>query len=102
VRIGVRADGAQVVLDVTDDGPGVPPADRERIFERLVRLDQGRDRHAGGVGLGLAVARGIAEAHGGRLTCEPSSVGARFRLVLPAAPGRDGAVAGAFGVNSLA
>jgi two-component system OmpR family sensor kinase len=102
VRIGVRADGAQVVLDVTDDGPGVPPADRERIFERLVRLDQGRDRHAGGVGLGLAVARGIAEAHGGRLTCEPSSVGARFRLVLPAAPGWDGAVAGAFGVNSLA
>jgi two-component system OmpR family sensor kinase len=54
------------------------------------------------VGLGLAVARGIVEAHGGRLTCEPSSVGARFRLVLPAAPGRDGAVAGAFGVNSLA
>ncbi|MFC5679391.1 sensor histidine kinase [Aeromicrobium endophyticum] len=102
VHIDVRAVGGRAVVDVTDDGPGVPPADRERIFERLVRLDQGRDRHAGGVGLGLAVARGIAEAHGGSLTCEPSDVGARFRLVLPATSAADEVDAGAFGVNSLA
>jgi signal transduction histidine kinase len=102
VRIDVRADGERAVVDVTDDGPGVPPADRERIFERLVRLDQGRDRHAGGVGLGLAVARGIAEAHGGSLTCEPSDVGARFRLVLPATSAAHEPGPGAFGVNSLA
>ncbi|MCL8252258.1 HAMP domain-containing histidine kinase [Aeromicrobium fastidiosum] len=102
VRVDVRTDGPQVVLEVTDDGPGVPPADRERIFERMVRLDEGRDRHAGGVGLGLPVARGIAEAHGGRLTCEDSPVGARFRLTLPATSGSRRAPAGAFGVKSLA
>ena len=102
VGIDVRTDGADVVLDVTDDGPGVPSADRERIFERMVRLDEARDRHAGGVGLGLPVARGIAEAHGGRLTCEDSRVGARFRLTLPAAPAGRPAPAGAFGVKSLA
>ena len=103
VHIDVRGeDGAHVVLDVTDDGPGVPAADRERIFERMVRLDEGRDRHAGGVGLGLPVARGIAEAHGGTLTCEPAAVGACFRLVLPALPPTQAAPAGAFGVNSLA
>ncbi len=102
VDIDVRTDGTDVVLDVTDDGPGVPAADRERIFERMVRLDEGRDRHAGGVGLGLPVARGIAEAHGGRLTCEESPTGARFRLTLPATPAGRPAPAGAFGVKSLA
>lgn len=102
VRVDVRTEGTSVVLEVTDDGPGVPAADRERIFERMVRLDEGRDRHAGGVGLGLPVARGIAEAHGGSLTCEESSVGARFRLVLPAMSGGHPSPAGALGLNSLA
>jgi two-component system OmpR family sensor kinase len=71
--------GAQV--RVSDDGPGVPPADRERIFDRLVRLDEARTAHDGGAGLGLAIARGIARAHGGDLRCtEP---GATFLLTLP-------------------
>lgn len=100
VRISVRAAGPEVVLEVTDDGPGVPGADRERIFERMVRLDEGRDRHAGGVGLGLPVARGIAEAHGGSLTCEEAVTGARFRLVLPALPSASPAVEGAVPVIS--
>lgn len=100
VRIVVTRRGDDVVVEVTDDGPGVPPADRERIFERMVRLDEGRDRHAGGVGLGLPVARGIAEAHGGSLTCVEAQAGARFRLVLPGLPVTATAVEGAVPVIS--
>ncbi|RJQ69119.1 sensor histidine kinase [Pseudonocardiaceae bacterium YIM PH 21723] len=86
IQVEVRA-GDRAVVEVTDSGPGVPPADRERIFDRLVRLESARDRDSGGAGLGLAIARGIAEAHGGTLTCvePPSGVsGALFRLELPA------------------
>ena len=75
-------------LDVTDSGPGVPPTDRERVFDRLVRLDSGRAAGAGGSGLGLAIARGWARAHGGDLICleTEDGRGARFRLSLPATP----------------
>lgn len=69
---------------VTDTGPGVPPAERERIFDRLVRLDDARSADAGGAGLGLAIARGIARAHGGDLRCvdPPAGAGAAFLLTL--------------------
>jgi two-component system, OmpR family, sensor kinase len=72
-------------LVVVDDGHGVSVADRERIFDRLVRLDPARDRRSGGSGLGLPIARGFARAHGGDLTCEAPAAGggAVFRLVLP-------------------
>ena len=72
-------------LDVVDSGPGVPEADRERVFERLVRLDAGRSGTTGGSGLGLAIARGYARAHGGDVRClEPApGTGALFRLALP-------------------
>lgn len=73
-------------LTVTDTGPGIPDPDRERIFDRLVRLDLARNRDAGGAGLGLAIARGLARAHHGDLTCEPHQTGAQFRLTLPLAP----------------
>ena len=75
-----RPEGA--VVEVGDDGPGIPPADAERVFERLVRLDASRS--GGGSGLGLSIARGIAEAHGGSLDLVPAERGARFRLTLPA------------------
>ncbi|WP_241253461.1 ATP-binding protein [Streptomyces sp. W1SF4] len=80
------ADGARTaVLDVLDDGPGIPPADRERVFERFTRLDDARSRDHGGAGLGLAIARDLTAHHGGTLTAEPSDRGARLRAVLPAA-----------------
>ena len=85
VQVLLRAEGATAVVDVVDDGPGVPEADRERIFERLVRLDAARSADAGGSGLGLAIARGTARAYGGDLVClpAPGRRGALFRLTLP-------------------
>lgn len=65
------ADGDVGVVRVSDDGPGIPEADRARVFDRLVRLDAGRDDRSGGAGLGLPIARGIARAHGGDLVCPP-------------------------------
>jgi len=72
---------------VVDSGPGIPGADRERVFDRLVRLDDARDRDSGGAGLGLPIARALAQAHGGTLECLPQPSGAAFRLTLPVAPG---------------
>ncbi|MEN8672393.1 HAMP domain-containing sensor histidine kinase [Nocardioides sp.] len=71
------------VLTVTDDGAGVPEHERERIFERFVRLDEARTRDAGGAGLGLAISRAIAVDHAGWLACEVGPGGAVFVLVLP-------------------
>jgi two-component system, OmpR family, sensor kinase len=87
VHIVVREQDQFAIAEVWDSGPGVPPSERERIFERLVRLDDGRANDTGGSGLGLAIARGYARAHGGDLTCEdPRGIGAMFRLVLPLEP----------------
>ncbi|HEX6757456.1 MAG TPA: HAMP domain-containing sensor histidine kinase [Propionibacteriaceae bacterium] len=87
VHLVVREHDQFAIAEIWDSGPGVPPSQRERIFERLVRLDYGRTNDAGGSGLGLAIARGYARAHGGDLTCEdPRGSGAMFRLVLPLEP----------------
>ena len=68
----------------TDDGPGIPPAEAERVFERFTRLDAARARDDGGTGLGLAIARAIAEAHGGTVAVDPQHVGgARLVVRLP-------------------
>ncbi|QEV20306.1 sensor histidine kinase [Streptomyces alboniger] len=85
VTVTTRADGAWAVLEVSDDGSGVPPGERERIFERFVRLDDARTRDEGGAGLGLAIARDVAARHGGTLGVrEAPSGGALFELRLPA------------------
>ncbi|WDF72060.1 ATP-binding protein [Novosphingobium sp. KACC 22771] len=77
VVLGARADGAQVALWVEDDGPGVPPAERARIFERFARIEGG-DRTKGS-GLGLAIVRGFADAMGMEASVEDSPLGgARF------------------------
>ncbi|GAA2931835.1 HAMP domain-containing sensor histidine kinase [Streptomyces enissocaesilis] len=88
VEVSVRGDRGAVVVGVADDGAGVPAAERERIFERFVRLDDARTRDDGGAGLGLAIARDVATRHGGALTVnEGERGGALFTLRLPAAPG---------------
>lgn len=86
VETTVWSIGDQTGLDVRDDGAGIPPAAREHVFERLVRLDVARSGQLGGAGLGLSIARGIARAHGGDLMClpnPPGRSGATFRLSLP-------------------
>ncbi|ANW18035.1 sensor histidine kinase [Streptomyces clavuligerus] len=86
VAVTVRSEGRDVVVEVADDGEGVPEAERERIFERFVRLDDARTRDEGGAGLGLAIARDVAVRHGGGLTVAAAGAGgALFRLRLPAA-----------------
>ncbi len=73
------------VVTVADDGPGIPPEHRERIFERFHRLDEARSRPEGGTGLGLAVVRAIVESHGGTVAVvdDPRFPGASFRIELP-------------------
>ncbi|GHE33916.1 sensor histidine kinase [Streptomyces capitiformicae] len=83
VRLTHHKTNRQAVLDVLDDGPGVPLADHERIFERFTRLDDARTRDTGGAGLGLAIAQRIASTHQGTLTLTPSARGAHFTLSLP-------------------
>ena len=93
VSLSLRRDGAFAVVQVSDDGPGIAVEDRERIFDRFIRLDDARARDHGGSGLGLAISREIARAHGGSLTAldaEPGT-GATFELRLPLATGDDGA-----------
>jgi signal transduction histidine kinase len=86
VEVSVRRDGDVAVVAVADDGEGVPAADRERIFERFVRLDAARSRDDGGAGLGLAIARDVAVRHGGTLTVRAAPAGgALFELRLPVA-----------------
>ena len=77
----VERDAAEVCIAVTDDGPGIPEADLERIFERFYRV---RGSGSAGSGLGLAIARGLVELHGGRLSVESTpGQGSTFRIALP-------------------
>ncbi|GII37615.1 sensor histidine kinase [Planotetraspora phitsanulokensis] len=84
----------QAVITVCDDGDGIAPQDRERVFERFVRLDDGRRREPGGSGLGLAISRDIAHAHHGTLRIEDSPRGARFVLRIPLIPAMHGSTPG--------
>ena len=85
VRVRLCADGPNVVLSVEDDGPGVPLASREVIFERFRRGDDAAARRFGGTGLGLSITKEIVERHGGRIeVADGPAGGAVFRVTLPA------------------
>ncbi len=86
IAVAVREAGDHVELSVEDDGPGIPESQRERVFERFVRLDEARARDAGGSGLGLAIVKEIVAAHGGTVAISSAGLGgARFVVRLPAA-----------------
>jgi signal transduction histidine kinase len=72
---------------IADEGPGIPPEHRDRIFHRFFRVDEARSRDRGGAGLGLAIAKWAVDIHGGQITVqERPGGGSEFRIVLPAVP----------------
>ncbi len=87
IEVHVDVDGAAVIISVEDHGPGIPPADRERIFEAFQRGDRARTPggEPGGFGLGLTLARRVAEVHRGYLALDPNVRGTRMVLALPRA-----------------
>jgi len=86
VRISLSTTGGTAKLVVADDGPGIPEADRQRIFERFTRLDDARSRDAGGFGLGLAIVRDVVRIQGGEVQVDDDIPGARFTVKLPTSP----------------
>src|SRR5919198_1370252 len=88
IHVRFAAEEERVVLEVADEGPGVPAEEAERIFERFHRTDRSRARSQGGVGLGLAIVRSVVEAHGGAVRYRPRPGGGSiFGVSLPPAPG---------------
>ena len=86
IDVAVACGGGDATVSVTDDGPGIPAADRERVFDRFVRLDPDRSRSGGGAGLGLAIVREIVAAHRGSVTVdERPGGGTRMTIQLPLA-----------------
>jgi len=89
IELAARLDGRNVILAVTDSGAGIPPAEIGRIFGRFTRVDAGRSRQTGGFGLGLAVVKAIAEAHGGSVRAQSTvGQGSTFEILLPASTAR--------------
>jgi two-component system, OmpR family, sensor kinase len=87
VHVVVTTTGEKVRLEVADEGPGIDPENRDRLFERFYRADPARSRGSGGSGLGLAIVAAVVEAHHGEVRVdEPPGGGARFVVELPAAP----------------
>ncbi len=83
IDVTVTREGPYAVLRVRDDGPGIPPAERDRIFERFVRLDEARDRGDGGFGLGLAIVADLCRGYAGHIEVGDAAPGAVFTLRFP-------------------
>jgi signal transduction histidine kinase len=83
IRLSAEQLDGHLLVRVADDGPGIPPVHREKIFDRFYRIDDGFARQASGAGLGLAICKGFVEAHGGKIWVEPSERGVVFAFTLP-------------------
>jgi signal transduction histidine kinase len=87
VALRVRVAAGRAYLEVSDDGPGIPAVERKRVFDRFVRLDEGRGREAGGAGLGLAIVADLIAAHGGSVEArEADDGGALLVVCVPSEP----------------
>ncbi|TMK58405.1 MAG: HAMP domain-containing histidine kinase [Actinobacteria bacterium] len=97
IGVAARAAGTEVEIAVSDNGPGIPTDQLERIFERFTRGDAGLTQRVGGTGLGLAISKSLVELHGGSISAESTvGQGSTFRILLPVAPSGsgDGATSG--------
>jgi signal transduction histidine kinase len=84
IELSLRRQGANAVIKVRDSGPGIHPEDLDRIFVRFARSDRGRSRRSGGMGLGLAIAKAVLDAHGGWIRASNAAAGgASFELAIP-------------------
>jgi signal transduction histidine kinase len=83
IAVDVDGDHRDATVSVLDQGPGIAPEHRARIFDRFYRIDEGRSRESGGTGLGLAIAKWAVEASGGQITLESAGRGSLFRIRLP-------------------
>jgi len=89
LEVGVALRGGQAAIEIIDDGPGIPAADRSKVFERFYRVDEARSRADGGAGLGLSIARWAVEANAGHIEfCDREDPGSCCRITLPLASDR--------------
>jgi two-component system phosphate regulon sensor histidine kinase PhoR len=85
ITVSGKIEGRDCLLEVADDGPGIPAEHLPRLFERFYRVDKGRSRELGGTGLGLSLARHIVESHGGNIQVKSHlGEGTRFTIRIPA------------------
>jgi DNA-binding response OmpR family regulator/signal transduction histidine kinase/CHASE3 domain sensor protein len=90
ITLSARKQGRELLVAVSDEGPGIPPAERERVFERFYQIARPNTRNVGGTGLGLPICKALVEAHGGRIWVdEAPGGGARVQFTLPALPAED-------------
>ncbi len=98
VRVATDTDRGEVVVEVSDDGPGLDPEEQKRVFERFYRADASRTRSSGGSGLGLSIVASLVDAHGGRVDLDSApGAGARFTVRLPSHPAPPGEINGVDG-----
>jgi PAS domain S-box-containing protein len=83
IRLTAEQGNGHLLIRLADDGPGIPPEHREKIFDRFYRIDAGLARQSSGAGLGLAICKGFIEAHGGQIWVEPTERGTVFAFTLP-------------------